>query len=59
MIRIEMTPYEQKDILDVLDYALLQYELSHDKMRGYWLIRIKELKKVIKGKVNPPSMERR
>ena len=24
MIRIEMTPYEQKDILDVLDYALGQ-----------------------------------
>lgn len=59
MIRIEMTPYEQKDILDVLDYALLQYELSHDKMREYWLIRIKELKKVIKGQVNQPSLERR
>lgn len=25
MIKIEMTPYEQKDILEVLDYALGQY----------------------------------
>ena len=59
MIRIEMTPYEQKDILEVLDYAFNQYFFSKDPMRKYWMMRIKQLKKVIEGRVNPPSMERR
>jgi len=59
MIRIEMTPYEQKDILEVLDYAIGQYFFSRDPMRKYWLMRINQLKKVIEGRVNPPSMERR
>ena len=59
MIRIEMTPYEKKDILEVLDYALDQYFFSKDPMRKYWMMRIKQLKKVIEGRVNPPSMERR
>ena len=59
MIKIEMTPYEQKDILEVLDYALGQYFFSKDTMRKYWMMRIKQLKKVIEGRVNPPSMERR
>ena len=38
MIKIEMTPYEQKDILEVLDYALDQYFFSKDPMRKYWLM---------------------
>ena len=59
MIKIEMTPYEQKDILEVLDYAIGQYFFSKDPMRKYWMMRIKQLKKVIEGRVNPPSMERR
>ena len=63
MIRIELTPYEQKDLLEVLDFALKEYEYQrHFEKRGtsgYWVYRIPELKKVILGKVNPPSLERR
>lgn len=59
MIKLEMTPYEKKDILEVLDYAHTQYFFSNDPMRKYWMMRIKQLKKVIEGRVNPPSLERR
>lgn len=59
MIKIEMTPYEQKDILEVLDFALEEYQFSKDPMKKYWMMRIKQLKKVIKGQVNQPSLERR
>lgn len=59
MIKIEMTPYEQKDILEVLDFALEEYQFSKDPMKKYWMMRIKQLKRVIEGRVNPPSLERR
>ena len=61
MIKLEITPYEQKDLIQMLDVALeeYQYRKNFDKMANYWIKRIPELKRVVLGKVNPPSMERR
>lgn len=61
MIKIELTPYEKKDLIDVLNFALEQYQEIYDDKRipKYWIMRIDELKKILEGKVNPPSMERR
>lgn len=61
MIKIELTPYEKKDLIDVLNFALEQYQEIYDDKRipKYWIMRIEELKKILEGKVNPPSMERR
>lgn len=53
MKTIEMTPYDQKDILDVLDFALKEYEYRASFIKGgtdkYWIHRIKQLKKVVRG----------
>ena len=61
MIKIELTPYEKKDLIDVLNFAKEQYEEIYDDKRipKYWIMRIEELKKILEGKVNPPSLERR
>lgn len=63
MIRIEMTPYEQKDLLEILKFAsdIYQYRGRYEKsgMSKYWILRIEDLKRLIEGKVNPPSLERR
>lgn len=63
MIKLEITPYEQKDLIEILDFALERYEYTSqfDKtgLSKYWTQRIPELKRVVLGKVNPPSMERR
>ena len=51
MIKVEMSPNDQKDILDLLDYALRYKELDNDKESPYkyWEIRIPQLKAVING----------
>lgn len=58
MIRIEMSPNDQKDIIDLLDYALdMQYLTRHEKdsFYLYWKLRIPQLKVVLLGKnMTPP-----
>lgn len=64
MIRIEISPYEQKDILEMLDYAKEQKLSNKPILRGshkwddsgYWELRIEYLKKVVLGKGNKPSI---
>lgn len=58
MVRIELEPLEQKDILEMLDYALEQKRLNRPINKGsnkwddtkYWEIRISQLKALINGK---------
>lgn len=54
MKKIEMTPYEQKDILHVLNYAQEEYKYrartEKQGMSKYWIERIEHLKRVIEGK---------
>lgn len=62
MIKIELTPYEKKDLIDVLNFAKEQYEEMYCtdlRIPRYWIRRIEDLKKILEGKVYPPSMERR
>lgn len=49
MIRIEISPNDQKDIIDLLDYALEKKKEDDDKEAypKYWEIRIPQLKKLI------------
>lgn len=49
MIRIEISPNDQKDILDLLDYALEKKKEDTDKEAypKYWEIRIPQLKDLI------------
>ena len=51
MIKLEITPYEQTDLLQVLEYAKTEYILQSFKeekgMSKYWINRIEELKKVV------------
>lgn len=49
MIRIEISPNDQKDILDLLDYALEKKKEDTDKeaFPKYWEIRIPQLKDLI------------
>lgn len=64
MIRIEMSPYDQKDILELLDYAKEQKIINKPILRGsqkwddsgYWEFRVEHLKKVIEGKVHNESI---
>lgn len=61
MIRIEMNPLDQKDILDLLDYALeMQYleRRKPDSMYYYWNLRIPQLKAIILGKNVSPGIYR-
>lgn len=62
MANIEISPYERKDILEVLEFARQEYifqkEVNHNSIAGYWIMRIEELKKVINGKVNGVSLQK-
>lgn len=60
MDKIELNPLDKKDLLEVLDYAINQKEINRPvrvTKRGktkwddttYWIMRIKQLKKVING----------
>ena len=51
MIKIEISPLDQKDILDLLDYALKKKKEDTDKEAypKYWQIRIPQIKSVING----------
>lgn len=59
MIRLEINPLDQKDIIELLDYAKEQKELNKPVLRGsqrwddtkYWNYRIEYLKKVILGEI--------
>lgn len=57
MVRIELEPLEQKDLLEMLDYALDQKILNRPINKGsykwddtnYWKIRINQLKQKLNG----------
>lgn len=59
MIRLEINPLDQKDIIELLDYAKEQKNLNKPVLRGsqrwddtkYWNYRIEYLKKVILGEI--------
>lgn len=56
MIRIEMNPLDQKDIIDLLQYALEQKQTDYSKeaYSNYWKIRVPQLLDIMNGKnVNP------
>ena len=58
MTRIELSPFDEKDILELLDYAKEMKEehrpgnQRHDKWddTDYWVMRIEQLKMIIKGR---------
>lgn len=62
MIRIEMNPNDQKDIIELLDFALeMKYVMQPTKYGsfndyGYWKIRIPQLKVVLLGKNTSPAI---
>lgn len=53
MKKIELDPYEFKDLLQVLEYAQEEYKyranFDNSGLPNYWVQRIEHLKKVIKG----------
>ena len=59
MIKLEINPLDQKDIIKLLDYAKEQKNLNKPILRGsqrwddtkYWNYRIEYLKKVILGEI--------
>lgn len=59
MIKLEINPLDQKDIIELLDYAKEQKKLNKPVLRGsqrwddtkYWNYRIEYLKKVILGEI--------
>ena len=64
MTKIELSPFDQKDILELLDYAKNQKIHNRPTLKGtqkwddtnYWIERIEYLKKVINGKVRQPNI---
>jgi hypothetical protein len=64
MIRIEISPYDQKDLLELLDYASKMKENNRPILKGslkwddtkYWVMRIEQLKQIIKGKIVEDSV---
>lgn len=60
MIRIELSPFDEKDILELLDYAKEMKEQHRPQKKGkghdgwddtdYWLMRIEQLKEIIKSR---------
>lgn len=61
MKKIELEPYEEKDILSILNYAQEEYKYrsKFDKsgLPNYWVQRIEQLKKIIKGEKIPRDIE--
>lgn len=59
MIKLEINPLDQKDIIELLDYAKEQKNLNKPILKGsqrwddtkYWNYRIEYLKKVILGEI--------
>lgn len=59
MIKLEINPLDQKDIIELLDYAKEQKNLNKPVLRGsqrwddtkYWNYKIEYLKKVILGEI--------
>lgn len=59
MIKLEINPLDQKDIIKLLDYAKEQKNLNKPILRGsqrwddtkYWNYRIEYLKKVVLGEI--------
>lgn len=59
MIKLEINPLDQKDIIELLDYAKEQKNSNKPVLRGsqrwddtkYWNYRIEYLKKVILGEI--------
>ena len=59
MIKLEINPLDQKDIIELLDYAKEQKNLNRPILKGsqrwddtkYWNYRIEYLKKVILGEI--------
>lgn len=51
MKTINLEVYDQKDLLQVLNYAQEEYKYraKFDPVAKYWIQRINQLKKVIKG----------
>ena len=66
MIRIELEPLEQKDILEMLDYASEMKEKNRPSKiephkwddTNYWIMRIDQLKQILNGKVVRDSVYR-
>lgn len=63
MIRIEMNPNDQKDILDMLEYASQMKEQNKPEQKTnkwddskYWIMRIEQLKEVVKGRNTSDSL---
>ena len=65
MDRIEISPNDKKDLLELLDYAKIkkQEDDNHKDKRdhwvdsNYWKIRIEQLKMIIKGYVPTPHIQ--
>lgn len=67
MIRIELEPLEQKDLLEILDYAsdMKEYHRPPKNRQGnkwddtdYWINRIEVLKRIVQGKAIRDSVYR-
>lgn len=66
MIRIELEPLEQKDILEMLDYANEMKEQNRQPKKkkaswddtDYWINRIEYLKRIVQGKAIRESIYR-
>lgn len=64
MIRLEINPLDQRDVVELLDYAKEQKLHNRPVLKGsqrwddtnYWVYRIEYLKKVILGKINNSSI---
>ena len=64
MIKIEISPYDQKDLLELLDFALEMKKITRPKNKtkgnfndyGFWEIRIPQLKYIISGKDVSPAI---
>ena len=66
MIKLEISPLDQKDIIELLDYAKEQKNLNKPILKGshkwddtkYWDYRIEYLKQVMQGKIFKASIYR-
>lgn len=58
MIRIELTPYDKKDLLQLLDileennYVFKNYSKQHFDLTEWWLMRIDQIRQSINGYVS-------